>query len=104
MLVGTAQRIRSYSGQDPELSAIAGLLEREDAVYAAPMPEDARKPGAFREREPGAPPGRRRSVRQARLTAAWPRYSPCSIAQWIGGRAAHEAADAHRRHRPGDDE
>ncbi len=47
MLVRTAQRIRSYSGQDPELSAIAGLLEREEVVYAAPMPEDARKQAHF---------------------------------------------------------
>ncbi len=47
ILVGTARRIRSYSGQDPELSAIAGLLEREEAVYAAPMPEDARKQAHF---------------------------------------------------------
>ena len=43
ILRGTAQRIRGYAGEDAELRAIVVSLEREEAVYAAPMPEQLRK-------------------------------------------------------------
>ena len=46
-MAATARRIRSYAGKDAELRELAGVLEAEQHVYAAPMQESLRKQAHF---------------------------------------------------------
>ncbi len=47
ILDATARRIREYAGNDPDLRALSDALEREQVVFAAPMPEPSRKQAHF---------------------------------------------------------
>jgi Ca-activated chloride channel homolog len=47
VLDGTADRIRSYAGSDPETSALVDALTRERATFSAPMPERSLKQAHF---------------------------------------------------------
>jgi len=40
---GVRKRVAAYASQDPELNGIVAALHDEEGVYAAPMPEMARK-------------------------------------------------------------
>ena len=58
VMAATARRIRSYAGKDAELRELAGVLEAEQHVYAAPMAGVAAQAGALRERQRPAQPRR----------------------------------------------
>ena len=50
-LDATAERIRAYAGDDPELLGLVDALESDAPAFAAPMAEPSRKQGALRERQ-----------------------------------------------------
>ncbi len=76
-LTATAQRIRSYAGDDEVMRSLVDALEGEAPMFSRTMAEPALKRGSLRERQPPAQSRWAGQVAQARMTLPMSARSAC---------------------------